>query len=98
MANRRAIIIGTAFGLIAACVVMVLLWYHVLGILVWGQIDFMYVLWPVSVFLPGDWHRTIPGLMTTALLVMINCLTYSAFALLLRAFTCMIVKHKNFRL
>jgi hypothetical protein len=98
MANRRAIVIGSAFGLIAACTVMVLFWYGVSGILVWGQIDFMYVLWPVSVILPGDWHRTIPGLIMTALLVMINCLTYSAFALLLRAFTCMIVKHKNFRL
>lgn len=89
---------GSAFGLIAAGVVMVLLWYHVLGILVWGQIDFTYVLWPVSVFLPGDWRRTVPGLITTAMLVMLNCLTYSAFALLLRAFTRMIVKQKNFRL
>ena len=84
--------IGSAFGLIAACIVMVLLCYGVSGILVWGQIDFMYVLWPVSVILPGDWHRTIPGLIMTALSVMINCLTYSAFALLLRAFTRMIVK------
>ncbi len=90
--------IGSAFGLIAACVVIVLWCYGVAGILIYGQIDFMYVLWPVSLMLPGDWLRTIPGLITTALLVMINCLTYSAFALLLRAFTCMIVKHKNFRL
>jgi hypothetical protein len=87
MANRRAIVIGSAFGLIASCVVIVLMWYGVSGILICGQIDFMYVLWPSSVFLPGDWHRTILGLIMTALLVMINCLTYSAFALLLRAFT-----------
>ena len=76
--------IGSAFGLIAACVVMVLSCYGVAGILICGQIDFMYVLWPVSVMLPGDWLRTIPGLITTVLLVMINCLTYSAFALLIR--------------
>ena len=98
MASRRAIVIGSVFGLITASVVVVLLSYGVSGILVWGQIDFMYVLWPVSVILPGDWHRTIPGFIMTALLVMINCLTYSAFALLLRAFTRMIVKQKNFRL
>jgi hypothetical protein len=92
MTNCRAIVIGSAFGLIAASVVIILLWYGVSGILVWCQIDFMYVLWPVSEILPGDWHRTIPRLIMTALLVMINCLTYSAFALLLRAFTRMIVK------
>jgi hypothetical protein len=98
MANRRAIVIGSAFGLIASCVVIVLMWYGVSGILICGQIDFMYVLWPVSVMLPGDWLKTIPGLITTVFLVMINCVTYSAFALLLRAFTRRIVKHKNFRL
>jgi len=92
MANRRAILIGSSFGLIAACVVIVLSYYGVAGILICGQIDFMYVLWPVSLFLPGDWLRTIPGLITTALLVTINCLTYSAFALLLCAFTRTIVK------
>ena len=90
MGNRRAIVIGSAFGLIAACVVIVLSCYGMAGILICGQIDFMYVLWPVSVILPGDWLRTIPGLITTALLVIINCLTYSAFALLLRAFRRMI--------
>ena len=85
MPRRLTAIIGFTIGLIVACVVLILIYFGVSGILIVGQTDFMYIVWPSALMLLVRWRTSVLGVMTTLLAVSINCLLYMLLALILRA-------------
>ncbi len=85
MTTRQAGFTGSGIGLLVSIAVLVLLGFGVSGILYVGSTDFMYVLWPSSLILTVGWRSTPSGIIITALSVAMNCLTYAAGALLVRA-------------
>jgi hypothetical protein len=78
-------IIGFIIGLIVACSVLCMIYFGVSGILMVGNTDLMYLVWPSGMMLLIGWHTTMQGIMTTLLAVVINCFLYLTVALLLRA-------------
>jgi hypothetical protein len=61
-------------------------------VLILGQNDLMYLIWPSSIMLVRGWRSTFPGIIITVSSVVINCITYIAIAVLLRAFIRLITK------
>jgi len=85
MTVRQTTMLGGIIELITSSAVMVLLWFHVSGVLIFRDTDLMYIVWPSAVILVGGWRSTLPGILITASSVGLNCLMYAAIALLLRA-------------
>jgi len=82
---RQAAVLGGIVGLLVSASVLILVWYGVSGILVIGNTDLMYIVWPSSLMLTVGWHSTGPGISITALSIGLNCLTYAVIAIVLRA-------------
>jgi hypothetical protein len=55
-------------------------WLGVVGVLVIGKSDLMYVFWLSSLVRVTGWRSTIPGMMITASSAVINCWLYMAIA------------------
>lgn len=85
MTTRHGIAIGCVLGLVTSGIVLTLMWFGVSGVLHFANTDLMYVLWPSSVMLTVGWRNTLPGIAITLISVILNCLTYTAVVLLLRA-------------
>ena len=97
MTARHGIAVGCALGLITSGIVVALMWFRVSGVLRVGQTDLMYVLWPSSVMLIVGWRNTLPGIAITLFSVILNCFTYIAVVLLLRAGISLIARPKAVR-
>lgn len=85
MTMRSTATLGSAVGLIAPTIVLMLLWRYGIWEIMFRSIDLRAVLWPSSIMLSEGWCCTLPGLLTTVSSVAINYLLYAAVALLLRA-------------
>ena len=72
-------------GLLVSLAILTLMGLGVAGVLFTSGIDLMYVLWPSSVILTTGWRTTAHGITLTIISVLLNCLTYSLIAFLLRA-------------
>lgn len=81
----RTIIVGSAAGLLVSAAILVLLASGVAGVLIIGSTDLMYFLWPAALMLTNGWRTSLVGFTITAAAVVLNCLTYIAAGLLLRA-------------
>ncbi len=84
MTLRATFAVGGALGLLPPAVVLALLWKYGLFEIMVGGVDVRAVLWPSSVMLTTGWCCTIPGILITVSSVAINCLLYTAVALVLR--------------
>ncbi len=73
-------VVGAVAGLIVSGAILTLLWFGVSGVLTVGHTDLMYVFWPSSIMLLGDWCTTPAGIMITVSSVAINCLLYGVVA------------------
>lgn len=85
MARRHVALCGGIVGLIISGLILTLLAFGVSGALTVHNIQLMNALWPSSTMLTVGWRTTPMGITITVLSVLINFLTYSAIALLLRA-------------
>jgi hypothetical protein len=73
-------------GLLMSGLILTLLAFGVSGVLiVGGNTDLMYLLWPASSMLIVGWHTTPLGILITIASVVINCAMYIVIVLGLRA-------------
>jgi hypothetical protein len=81
----RLLILSAGTGLMVSVAILTLIAFGVAGVLIVHETDLMYVFWPASRMLTIGWRTTLSGITLTAVLVFLNCLTYSVIAFLLRA-------------
>ena len=93
MTTRQVLFVAGAMGLLVSSVVLVLLWYHVAGVLVIGKTDLVPLFWPSSVVLVVGRCRTILGVLITVSSVVINCMLYMTVAYSLRGAVRLIAHH-----
>lgn len=79
MTNRQAAFVGGLVGLVAATILLTLLYFY--GV----RTDLRLILWPFSVMLTTGWYCTVRGLLITIAAIAYNCLAYMGVTLLLRA-------------
>ena len=80
MTTRQVLLIGVVAGFGVPILVLALMWFGVAGVLIVGRTDLMYVFWPSSLMLTVGWRSTIPGVATTMVSVLLNCVFYMALA------------------
>lgn len=85
MTARQLVLSAGAIGLIVSMAILTLMAFGVAGVLYVHEVDVMYGLWPSSLLLTTGWRTTVHGISLTVISVLLNCLTYSVVALLLRA-------------
>jgi hypothetical protein len=85
MTERWLILSAGTIGLMVSIAILALIACGVAGVLTFREIDLMYVLWPSSLILTTSWRTTVRGITLTVIAVVLNCLTYSVIAVLLRA-------------
>jgi hypothetical protein len=84
LTTQQSAVVGGTVGLLVSGLVLMLLWFGVAGVLMVGQSDLMYFLWPSSLMLTVTWGRTLNGIMTTIAAVAINVLMYGTIGILLQ--------------
>jgi len=80
----QSAVVGGTVGLLVSGLVLMLLWFGVAGVLMFGRSDLMYFLWPSSLMLTVTWGRTLNGIMTTVAAVALNVLMYGTIGILLQ--------------
>ena len=88
MSVRKTAFVGSVVGLVVSGTILVVLWNFGISPRV------RHVLWPSSVMLTVDWCCTVRGILTTIFSIAINCLSYAAIALLLRAGIRVVTPHR----
>jgi len=63
--------------------VLAFMWYGVLGVVRFRNVDLSLVFWPSSEWLTIGWRTTIRGIMITILSVATNCVLYAGVAVAL---------------
>jgi hypothetical protein len=84
MTVKQTILAGGVVGLLASGAVLDLLWFHVSGVLGFGNFGYRYILFPFWPFMVVGWRSTALGITITVLCIAMNCVVYAAIALLLR--------------
>lgn len=84
MTLRNLVLLGCAIGLITSLVVLALMSFGVSGTLAVHHTDWMCVVWPASILLIVGWKNTPVGAAIIVASMVLNCLMYSAIALLVQ--------------